>query len=124
MSKSSLTDRQMSDAVYINQAATWSKELTRMRSRGPGDLDNAMRAIERDYGVDYWTLWQLRYRIARIKDVGVSVYMRLKCAYEVECARQIRRLEHEITITKKITGSDSAAIRAAQALVGKADGED
>ena len=54
MSKMKWTDRQMSDAAYLDQAATWSKDLTRMRSRGPGDMENAMRSLERDYGIDYW----------------------------------------------------------------------
>lgn len=123
MSKIPLTDRQMSDAAYIEQAAHWSKELTRMRSRGPGDLENAMRGIEREYGVDYWTLWQLRYRVSRFKDIGVSVYVRLKAAYEAECARQLRRLKHDIEVTKQIAGPDCAAVRAASALVGEDDGE-
>lgn len=122
MSKNPLTDRQMSDAVYIQQAATWSKELTRMRSRGPGDLENAMRGIEREYGVDYWTLWQLRYRLDRFRDIGVSVYMRLQAAYQAECTRQMRRLQHEISIARQVAGPDHAAVRAAEVVVANATG--
>jgi hypothetical protein len=68
----------MSASAYVDQAVWWSKELTRFRSRGPGDTDNAMRAIERDYGLDYWLLWRLRYRRRQIKDIGVSIYARLE----------------------------------------------
>lgn len=109
----------MSDAAYLDQAAVWSKDLTRMRARGPGDMENAMRSIERDYGIDYWFIWQLRYRRDRIKVLSVSVYDRLKAAYSAECERQMRKLQHEITITETIAGPDCSAVRAAKTLVGE-----
>jgi hypothetical protein len=109
--------KHMSDVAYLEQAAQWSKDLTRMRSRGPGDIENAMRSIEREYGVDYWTLWRLRYRQASLRDIGISAYMRIKAAYQVECERQMRKLRHEIEITEQIAGADSVAVRAAKTLV-------
>lgn len=121
MSKSPLTDDQMSDVAYIEQAANWSKDLTRMRCRGPGDLENAMRGIEREYGVDYWTLWQLRYTPNRLKDIGVSIYMRLQNAYQAECARQMRKFQHELEITKAKTGAAEALVRAAAAFAREND---
>lgn len=123
MRKFSLVKKQMSNVAYLDNAARWSKDLTRMRSRGPGDTENAMRSIERDYGVDYWTLWRLRYRRSSLKDIGVSAYMHLKAAYEAECERQMRKLENEITATEAIAGPDSHSLRAARALVRACDGE-
>lgn len=120
MPQKKLTDGQMSDAAYLDQAAIWSKDLTRMRARGPGDMENAMRSLERDYGVDYWFIWQLRYKRDRLKFLSVSVYERLKAAYQAECERQMRKLENEITITKQIAGADNAAVRSAETLVAKA----
>jgi hypothetical protein len=111
----------MSDAAYLDQAAAWSKDLTRMRARGPGDIENAMRSLERDYGVDYWFIWQLRYSRDRLKFLSVSVYERLKSAYAAECERQMQKLRHEITITEAISGPDSDAVRAAKALVEPSD---
>ncbi len=70
-----------------------------MRARGPGDMENAMRSIERDYGIDYWFIYQLRYKRDRLKFLSVSVYDRLKAAYRAECERQMRKLQNEITIT-------------------------
>jgi len=84
---------------YIDQAERWSKELTRMRSRGAGDIENAMRGIEREYGVEYTTIWSLRYRKDRIKKIGVGFYERLRAAYALECDRQLRKLRQEIAIT-------------------------
>lgn len=121
MFKKFLTDWQMSDVAYIERAANWSKDLARMRARGPGDLENAMRGIERDYGIDYWTQWTLRYRPSRIKDIGVGIYNRLHAAYLAECERQARKLRHEAEITKAIAGPDHAAVRAAEALLGESD---
>lgn len=110
----------MSDAAYLDQAATWSKDLTRMRARGPGDMKNAMRSLERDYGIDYWFIWQLRYRRDRLKFLSVSMYDRLRAAYQAECERQMRKLQHEIIATEQIAGPDHNAIRAAKALVREA----
>ena len=119
--KSLWKKNQMSDASYLNEAAEWSKSLTRMRARGPGDIENAMRSIERDYGVDYWLLWRLRYRRSVLKDIGVSAYMRLKAAYQAECERQMRKLQHEIEITEAIAGPDCVAVGAAKTLVGASE---
>jgi hypothetical protein len=121
--KKKLMDRQMSDVAYIERAAGWSKDLTRMRSRGPGDLENAMRSIEREYGIDFWAQWTLRYRPQRIKDIGIGLYARLEAAYVAECERQARKLRQEIQITKAIAGPDCASVRAAEALVGSQEGE-
>lgn len=122
MRKLSWVKKQMSNVAYLDNAARWSKDLTRMRSRGPGDTENAMRSIEREYGVDYWTLWRLRYRKSTLRDIGVSAYMTLKAAYEAECERQLRKLQHEIIITEATAGPASPAIRAAKALVGEEAG--
>src|SRR6266403_2525679 len=101
----------MPSSAYLDEAVRWSKDLTRMRARGPGDTENAMRSIERDYGVDYWIIWRLRYRRSALKDIGVTAYMLLKAAYQAECERQVRKLKNEIAVTS----SDHVAT--AQALV-------
>jgi len=110
---------QMSDTAYLDQAAAWSKDLTRMKSRGPGDTENAMRQIEREYGIDYGFLWSLRYRRDRLKIISLSVYEGIATAYRSECERQMRKLAHEIRITEEIAGANSAAVHAAKALVGE-----
>lgn len=109
----------MSDAAYLDQAALWSKDLTRMKARGPGDIENAMRQIERQYGVDYGFLWSLRYRRERLRTISISVYEGIRAAYRAECAAQMRKLENEIRRTEEIAGADSAAVRAAKTLVGE-----
>ena len=109
----------VSDAVYIDAAQRWSKDLTRMKSRGPGDTENAMRQIEREYGIDYGFLWSLRYRRDRLRTISISVYESIATAYRSECERQMRKLKNEIATTETIAGADQAAIRAAKALVGE-----
>jgi hypothetical protein len=119
--KKSLSESQMSDAAYLDEAVTWSKDLTRMRTRSHGDTENAMRSIERDYGVDYWTIWLLRYRRSAMRTISHSVYERLKAAYRAECERQMQKLKHEIAITEKIAGAASPAVVEAKAVLGEAD---
>jgi hypothetical protein len=85
--------------VYRQAAQKWSKDLTRMKARGPGDTENAMRQIEREYGIDYGFLWSLRYRRERLRTISISVYEGIRAAYREECARQMRKLENEIKRT-------------------------
>jgi hypothetical protein len=113
----------MSDAAFLDQAAAWSKDLTRMKARGPGDIENAMRQIERQYGVDYGFLWSLRYRRDRLRIISISVYESIRAAYRAECAAQMRKLENDLKRTEEITGPDNAAVRAAKALLDKTEGE-
>lgn len=108
------------DVAYIEQAARRSKDLTRMLSRGPGDTGNAMRMIERRYGIGYGFIWSLRYRRDRVKRISKSVFDRIEAAYQAECQRQMRKLTDEIEITQAITGPDCNVVRAAKALVGEA----
>lgn len=113
----------MSDAAFLDQAAAWSKDLTRMKARGPGDIENAMRQIERQYGVDYGFLWSLRYRRDRLRIISISVYESIRAAYRAECAAQMRKLEHDLKRTEEIAGPDSSAVRAAKALLRQNMGE-
>jgi hypothetical protein len=82
----------------VADARQWANELIRRESRGPGDLENAMRRLEARYGIPWRTFWALRYRAPA--DVFVGVYLQLKAAYESECLRQERLLKHEREITK------------------------
>lgn len=117
--KKYLSKNQMSEFAYIEEAASWSKELTRMRARGPGDTENAMRSIERDYGINYWTLWQLRYRRNALKDIGIGIYTRIKAAWEAERQRQFRKLEIELQITKVIAGAHHPVVAEIESALGK-----
>ena len=114
----------MSDAAYLDQAAIWSKDLTRMKSRGAGDIENAMRQIERQYGVDYGFLWSLRYRRERLRIISISAYESIRAAYRAECERQMRKLGNEIKRTEEIAGPNSNAVRAAKSVVGPYLGKD
>ena len=113
----------MSDAAYLDQAASWSKDLTRMKSRSIGDTENAMRRVEREYGIDYGFLWRLRYRREHLKTISISVYERIRAAYREECERQMRKLRNDIITTEKITGPDSPAVLAAKIIAGEIEGE-
>jgi hypothetical protein len=107
----------MSDTAYLDQAAVWSKDLTRMKSRGPGDIENAMRQIEREYGIDYGFLWSLRYRRERLRIISISVYESIRAAYRAECAAQMRKLGNEIHRTEQLAGADNAALVEIKAAV-------
>lgn len=111
MSKKVLPMSQMTDAAYLDQAAVWSKDLTRMKARGPGDTENAMRMIEREYGIEYSFVWSLRYRRDRLKRISKSVFERIEAAYRAECLRQMRKLKNEIAVT------DQDHVASARALV-------
>ncbi len=115
MSKSSLREGQMSDAVYVDEAAHLARNLVSRESRGPGDTENAMRRLEARYGLSYQGLWALRYR--KPKALLVDVDRRLHAANEHETQRQMRRLQHELEITKLTSGTAHASVAAAQTVV-------
>lgn len=108
-------ERAMTDAAYVDQAAEWAKTLTQRESRGPGDIENAWRRLEARYGVPASAFYSLRYR--KPKGILASMYFRLRSAYEAECNRQIRKLQHDIETTKAKAGPNHAAVVAAEALV-------
>ena len=95
----------------LADARSWANELIRRESRGPGDMENAMRRLESRYGVPWRTLWSLRYRPPT--DVLVGVYLQLHAAYAAECERQEGVLRHEREITK-------AKLQAFESLAGAA----
>lgn len=114
MGKFSLREKQVSPSAFVDDAATKARWLVQREVRGPGDLDNAMRRVEARYGVSFSTLWSLRYR--RPKDIFTSAYIAILNAYEAECERQRKLLEHEQAITKAKTGVSAHLARAASAL--------
>lgn len=105
----------MSDTAYVDQAASWARWLTNREARGPGDMENAWRRLATRYGVDWRVFWALRYRKPR--GIETSIYARLCAAYQAECERQMRKLRHELEITKQIAGPDHASVAAASAVV-------
>lgn len=118
-----LAKQQIGEAMaFVYQAEQWARELTRLRTRSPGDTDNAMRAVARTYDVPYAVLWRLRYRRSHIRDIGVAIYVRLERAYKSECERQARKLAHDASVTAAIAGPNHPAVLTAQTLLGKNSG--
>ncbi|GGC70537.1 hypothetical protein GCM10010994_31350 [Chelatococcus reniformis] len=96
--------------------------MVRLESRGPGDVAPAMRRLAIRYRLPYGTIWALRYR--KPKSIVTDIYFALAAAYEAERARQRHALREDLDVTKEIAGPDHPAVRAAEALVGKADPAD
>ena len=88
----------MASEVFVSDARKWAEELVMREYRGPGHMERAMDIASRKTGIDRNVFWQLRYR--KPNDILASVYFRLKQAYESECFRQERLLEHEISMRK------------------------
>lgn len=110
----------MSDVSTVDMAAGWADRLVKFESRGPGDLDGAMRRVARRHGLNYTLFWKLRYR--RPKDVMASAFFTLRDAYRAECARQQGRLADELELTKAVAGPHCPDLSAVEALVDPADG--
>lgn len=119
MIKTPLQDSQMSSAAFVEEAKGYARHLVQAESRGPGDTDNAMRRIETKYGVPYWTLWALRYRVP--KDITIGVFHAVKNAYLAECGRQERRYAHERQMIEAKNAAAAALVRASDIVVGKAN---
>jgi hypothetical protein len=117
VSKKPLREKQMTSAV--GEAKDWAKWLVQRETRGPGDLENAMRRLEARYGISFSTLWALRYRPP--KDIFVSTYELLRSAYLAEHEKHERLLRHEREITKAKSRIGAALVRAASSLAGEED---
>ena len=116
MCKKALQDEAMSNTAYVEEASNWALRLTQAETRGPGDMQNAWRRLEARYGVPWRTFWALRYR--RPRDLTATIFHQLREAYEAERQRQMRLLQHELEITRAITGNSHPVILAAEAVVG------
>ena len=106
-------------AYYVAEAAGWAEKLTKDAEKTLGSKEAALEAVARKTGVNHSTLWSLRYR--KPKDIAVSIYMKLKGAYERELVRQEGLLRHETEITRQVAG-DCNSVRAAQAVLDTLDG--
>ena len=115
--KKSLQFAQVSAAQgsAVEAAKGWSRAMVQREAAGSGDTENAMRRLEARYGVPWRTFWALRYRPP--KSICADVWLRLRSAYQTECERQMRKLEHEIEITRAVTGPGDSAVASAAAVV-------
>ena len=106
-------------ATAVDHAGEWAKALVTRESRGPGDMEGAMRRVATRYGLPWRTLWALRYRPP--KDIAASIYLTLQDAYRRECERQFKALQHELGLTET-TNEAAAALARAAARMGGAEG--
>ena len=88
----------------VDVAADYAARLLRSEARGPGDTESAMRRIEAKYGVNYWSLWSLRYK--RPKSISADMFNRIRAAYLACCERQLASVSHELTMEKAKSGDD------------------
>lgn len=92
----------LQDMSAVEAAQHWAKSLVHRESRGPGDMEGAMRRLEAKYGIPWRAFWSLRYRPPT--SICADLWLRLRAAHEAECQRQMRLIEHELEITKAIAG--------------------
>ena len=107
-------EAKMSSDVVVSNARNWADTIVMREYQGPGQMERAMERASQKTGIDYSILWSLRYRPP--KDVWASVYLKLKCAYEDEVARQTRLYEHERAV---LDATDTKMVRAADAVAGR-----
>jgi hypothetical protein len=96
-------------AELVNEAAQWAAKLTDEAERKTGKTDTALETVARQTGVNQSTLWRLRYR--KPKDLAVSVYMRLKAAFEAAEKRQYERDKHAATIAGSLGAANSDVLQ-------------
>lgn len=102
-------------ADLVDEAAYWAAKLTDEAAK-TGKTDTALETVARQTGVNTSTLWRLRYR--KPKDLAVSVYMKLKAAFEAAEKRQTERYHHEEAIARSLGVANSdVLLRTTGALV-------
>lgn len=124
VSKNSSHRGQVVSETFVADAQRWAGALVEREHRGPGDtIDAAMWRAEQKWGIERSTFWSLRYRPPR--EMFVSVYMRLRQAYETECVRQEARLQHELMLAKAagLNEANSTSVASAEAFLRSKEAE-
>lgn len=118
MGKLRLRGKQMA-SQYVSDARKWADHLVMREYQGPGQMDRAMDRASQKTGVDRGVFWSLRYRPPG--DILVSVYMRIKAAYEADCQRLERAADHERSITRTSNAVAKSLVKASDSLARKGD---
>jgi len=82
----------------VVEATHLVRKMIHRKASGPGESERAMRQIETDYGIGFWTQDTLRKGKAKTCDIGL--FARIRAAYLDLCERQVATLLHEIAIEK------------------------
>lgn len=86
-------------------ATGYVRRMVEKETRGRGDQDGALSRIEQRYGLPFWTLQNLR--TGRAKTVEAGLFARIRGAYIDLCERQVRQLQHEISVEKALNDDDT-----------------
>lgn len=100
--KSQREVREMSSAEL---ATGYVRRMVEKEVRGWGDQDSALSRLEQRYGLPFWTLQNLR--TGRAKTVEAGIFARIRGAYIDLCERQVRQLQHEISVEKALNDDDT-----------------
>lgn len=122
MSKDQLQGPQKMPSEYVADARKWADFLVMKEYQGPGQMERAMERASQKTGINRSTFWSLRYRPPT--DILVSVYERLRQAYEAECARQTRLYEAERALARRRNEVAENIIGAADLVAGKTGGKE
>lgn len=94
-------------------ATGYVRRMVEKETRGWGDQDSALSRLEQRYGLPFWTLQNIRN--GRAKTVEAGIFARIRAAYLDLCERQVRALQHEISIEKALREDDDLASLEAEA---------
>lgn len=97
--------REMSSLDWADEAGRYVRRMVEKETKGWGDQENALGRLEARYGLPFWSLNNLR--TGRAKTVDAGLFARIRMAYLDLCERQIRQLQHEITIEKALSEDDT-----------------
>lgn len=86
-------------------AAGYVRRMVEKETNGWGDQENALGRLEARYGLPFWSMNNLR--TGRAKTVEAGLFARIRAAYLDLCERQVRVLQHEISIEKALHEDDT-----------------
>lgn len=87
------------------KATVFVRRMVEEETRGNGDVDAALRRLERHFGLDYWPLWYLRK--GKAKTITVELYAKIRDAYLQYCSTKISGLQHEIRTERELQPDDA-----------------
>lgn len=109
-------ERSVNATSFDDLARQYARTLEDREALSNGQpITKARESVARRIGVPPGTLENLRRQ--RIKGIRAWIFERLRTAYEADCERQLKLLEHELEITRSLAPTAGVSLGEAEAIV-------
>lgn len=104
----------------VDVAGLYARTMVGREMAGPNDLNPAMQRISNRHEIPFWSLDHLRR--GKAKTIEASLFYKIRAAYFAHCERQLKALQHELSLEKETGNVANLDLLAeVEALLAKAE---